>query len=156
MKPKNAISISIILIGLVALSCQKQTDYQPQIDALQSSANALIKRCDSLTNVLAQSNKTILNLSTAILDLTIKQGNTNSSIDSIKTRIARILTSVTSLNDQLSKVYSKIDSLNIQLTQTNANITAIHAELALLNTQITQLTTQYTSLLAQLNQIRSF
>ncbi len=156
MKTKNALLISIVLIGLTALSCQKQTDYQPQIDALQSSVNALIQRCDSLANALAQSNKTILSLSTDILDLTTKQGNTNSAIDSIKTQIAGILTSVTSLNDQLSKAYNKIDSLNTQLAQTNVNITAIHAQLALLGTQITQLTTQYTSLLARLNQIQFF
>ena len=146
--------ISLILtIGLIFQSCQKQVDYTPQINSLQSSVNALQKRCDSLAGALAQSNSTITSLSAEIITLTTNQNNQKSSIDSIKNQIVSILTSINNISTQVSQAYTQINNLNTQLTQTNANVASINTKISQIDTQITLLNTQYNSLLAQLTTI---
>jgi flagellar biosynthesis chaperone FliJ len=120
------LSCLIFFISFVAFSsCQKQINYQPQIDALKSSITSLQNQCDSLSLELTQTTSKLTTLTTNV-------SNLSNSIDSIKT--------------QLTSIQSQITQLNVQLTQNTANISSIQ-------TQIAQLTTQYQALLTELNSI---
>ena len=107
----------------------KQTNYSPQINALQTSLNNLQKRCDSLSNVIqtTNSNIQITNNNVSTLD---------KSIDSIKTQIGVIVNQITTLNTQLSA--------------TNANVSAITSQITTLNNQLNSLTSQLDEIVNQL------
>ena len=51
--------IAVFTIFQVILSCQKQVDYQPQINLLNSNIAALQKSRDSLAAALAQTNNNL-------------------------------------------------------------------------------------------------
>ena len=143
----------ILLVGIFTASCQKQTDFSPQINTLQSQVSALQKRCDSLSNAVSNSNETILSLTSEILTLTTNQNTQGLSIDSVKTQIAGILTSLTTLNTQVQQQNTQIANLSSQLTQANANISAINTQITQIDAQLQQLNTEYSALLSQLNSI---
>ncbi|GEM_PF-2852799 len=145
----------IIIFSLVLTfsSCQKETNYLPAINSLQSDITALQKRSDSLSTALTKTNNTVLNLSAEILTLTNTQNNQQQNIDSIKTKIATILTSLSTLSTQVQQENTKISNLTGQLTQTNANISAINGQITQISLQIQQLNSQYSNLLAQLTTV---
>jgi len=118
----------MITVSIFNTSCQKQTDYSPQIDSLQASLLSLQKRCDSLAIAL---NKANLNLQT-----------TNTNVDNQTKLIATIQTQVVS-------ILSQIVTLTSQLNSTNADVTTINSKITDLNSQLNSLLLQMNKLLAQ-------
>jgi len=122
----------MISISIFNTSCQKQTDYSPQIDSLQASLLVLQKRCDSLAIAL---NKANLNLQT-----------TNTNVDNQTKLIATIQT-------QIVSILSQIVALTSQLNSTNADVTYILSQITNLNDQYTSLTTQINLILIKLGML---
>lgn len=120
--------VSILIVSILNSSCQKQTNYSPQINSLQASLISLQNRCDSLANAL---NKTNTNLQT-----------TNNTLNNLGDSIISIQSKVVSIVNQIS-------SLNLQLSGTNANITLIDSKITNLNTQLNNLLLELNALLTQ-------
>ena len=168
----------LIAISITNISCNKQTDYSPQINALQA-------RCDSLAAALAATNaklqatnNTVNSLSTSITavqaQLTVIAGQistlntqltaTNSNVSSIQAQLTVIVGQIATLNTQLAATNSdvssiksqlegivvQINTLNTQLAATNATVTSINEQLIASNAQLTNLLFQFNALLASL------
>lgn len=128
MKKANFILILVtVSIGIVITACKKQTNYQPQLDALTASVNALKHRSDSLATVIATTNTNL--------------GSLSKRVDSIKS--------------QLDIIIIQINQLDVQLTSANANITSINAQIVVLNQQYASLLTQLNAIIAQMDAIPS-
>ncbi len=112
----------MLSIGIMISACKKQTDYQPQLDILTASINALKHKSDSLASVIATTNSNLSALST--------------KVDSIETKLDAIII--------------QINQLNVQLTSVSANITSINAQIAILNQQYVSLLAQLNAIIAQL------
>lgn len=124
----------MITVSIFNTSCQKQTDYSPQIDSLQESLLRLQKRCDSLVIAL---NKANLNLQT-----------TNTNVDNQTKSIATVQTQVVS-------ILSQIVTLTSQLNSTNSDVTIINSKITDLNSQLNSLLLQMNKLLEQQSAINS-
>ncbi len=122
----------MITVSIFNTSCQKQTDYSPQIDSLQASLLSLQKRCDSLAIALNIAN---LNLQT-----------TNTNVDNQTKLIATLQT-------QIVSILSQIVALTSQLNSTNADVTYILSQITNLNDQYTSLTTQINLILIKLGML---
>jgi hypothetical protein len=120
MRKGMLVSLLLSIIVIISISCEKQVDYMPQINALQRSR-------DSLVNALAQTN--------AILE------NTNSNVASINK-------SLDSVRTQLTGISAQITLLNSQMTAANANIASINSQLSFLTQQYADLLARFNSLLA--------
>jgi hypothetical protein len=113
----------VFIISLMVLfACQKQVDYQPQINILTSNISALQKSRDSLAAALAQTNNNVTALS--------------KSLDSIKV--------------QLTSIGTQIATLNSQMALANANIATLTAQIAALNLQYIDLLAKYNAIILQL------
>lgn len=135
MKTKWILLIAwIIAIITINTSCQKQTDYSPQINSLQTALLNLQKRSDSLATALSKTNSNLLITNTNV-------SNLNTLITSIQTQVASIL--------------SQISTLNSQLSSTNANVSTINGKITDLNSQLNSLLLQMNTLLAQQSVINS-
>jgi predicted nucleic acid-binding Zn-ribbon protein len=124
----------MITASIFNTSCQKQTDYSPQINSLQASLLSLQKRCDSLAIAL---NKANLNLQI-----------TNTNVGNLTTSIATIQT-------QVASILSQIATLTSQLSSTNADVVTINIKITDLNSQLNNLLLQMNNLLAQQSIINS-
>jgi hypothetical protein len=114
---------------MVLFACQKQIDYQPQINILNSNISALQKSRDSLAAALAQSNN---NLNTTNINVAAL----SKSLDSIKV--------------QLTSIGAQIATLNSQMTTANANIATLTSQIAALNLQYIDLLAKYNAIILQL------
>jgi hypothetical protein len=120
----------VFIISLMVLfACQKQIDYQPQINILNSNISALQKSRDSLAAALAQSNN---NLNTTNINVAVL----SKSLDSIKV--------------QLTSIGAQIATLNSQMTSANANIATLTSQIAALNQQFIDLLAKYNAIILQL------
>ena len=72
-----------VLLIIVIFSCQKQVDYQPQINSLNSNITALQKSRDSLAAALAQTNNNLNTTNNNVATL-------SKSLDSIKVQLTSI------------------------------------------------------------------
>lgn len=115
--------ITISLFLIIIISCQKQIDYAPQINALQKSR-------DSLSNALAQTNSIL--------------GNTN-------TNVAAINKSLDSIKNELANIGNQIKSLNEQMASANADIAGLKYQLTLLSNQYADLLAKLNYLLSLVN-----
>ena len=129
---KNIFNIicSTLIIILFNVACQKQIDYQPQINSLNNNIAALQKSRDSLAAALAQTNN---NLNTTNNNVTAL----SKSLDSIKV--------------QLTSIGTQIASLNSQMALANSNITTLTAQIAVLNQQYIDLLAKYNAIISQLS-----
>ena len=84
MKSLFKYSITVFAIFLITLSCQKQVDYQPQINLLNNNITALQKSRDSLAAALALANN---NINTTTNNVTA----ISKTLDTIKTQLSLIL-----------------------------------------------------------------
>ena len=116
--------LGILLIALL-FACQKQVDYQPQINSLNSNIAALQKSRDSLAAALAQ---------------------TNNNLNTTNNNVAALSKSLDSIKVQLTSIGAQIATLNSQMALANANIATLTAQIATLNQQ-------YIDLLAKFNLI---
>jgi len=114
--------VAFIIFLMVLFACQKQVDYQPQINILNSNISALQKSRDSLAAALAQTNNNVTSLS--------------KSLDSIKV--------------QLTSIGTQIATLNSQMATANGNITTLTAQIAALNQQYIDLLAKYNAIILQL------
>ena len=122
------IALFILISSSFMFSCQKQIDYQPQINDINNNISALQKSRDSLANALALTNTNI-----AVI---------NKGLDSIRI--------------QLNNINSQIALLNSQMITANANIASLTSQLSVLNQQYADLLAKFNSLLGQLNIIPPF
>ncbi len=135
MKTKSLFLIaSIIALIFLCPSCEKQTDYTPQINSLQTALQSLQKRSDSLATALSK---------------------TNSNLQTTNTNVSNLSSSITSIQTQVSNISSQIATLNSQLTSTNANVSTINGKITDLNNQLSSLLLQLNALLAQQTVINS-
>jgi prefoldin subunit 5 len=116
-------SIVFVVISVLFFSCEKQIDYQPQINDLKSNINNLQKSRDSLANVL-------------------------SSINSTNTTIIK---SLDSLKNQITVINTQIATLNTQMLNANANIASLTTQIAELNKKYTELLEALNLLISLLN-----
>jgi cell division protein FtsB len=117
----------VLIIGI--FSCQKQVDYQPQINSLNSNITALQKSRDSLAAALAQ---------------------TNNNLNTTNINVAALSKSLDSIKVQLTSIGTQIATLNSQMASANANIATLTAQIAALNLQYTDLLSKYNSIILQL------
>lgn len=122
----------IVILTILFFSCQKQIDYQPQINLLNNNLYALQKSRDSLAAALAQTN------------INLNQTNTN---------ISSLSKSLDSIRTQLSVIGGQISTLNTQMSTANANITSINEQIASLNKLYNELLAKFNNLQAQLNSV---
>lgn len=115
--------LTLSLFSTLFFSCQKQIDYQPQINDLKTNINNLQKSRDSLANALL-----IIN-------------NTNSTI----------IKSLDSLKVQISLVNTQIATLNNQMLTANANIATLTTQISDLNKKYTELLDALNLLISLLN-----
>ena len=129
---KNFINIisSTFIIFLFNVACQKQIDYQPQINSLNNNIAALQKSRDSLAAALAQ---------------------TNNSLNTTNNNVAALSKSLDSIKVQLTSIGTQIASLNSQMTLANSNIATLTAQIAALNQQYNDLLTKYNAIILQLS-----
>jgi cell division protein FtsB len=127
---------SIFLVGVVLIigifSCEKQIDYQPQINILNSNISALQKSRDSLAAALAQ---------------------TNNNLNATNNNVAALSKSLDSIKVQLTSIGTQIATLNSQMASANANIATLTAQIAALNLQYIDLLAKYNAIILQLTQI---
>ena len=88
--------LTLLLLSVLTFSCQKQIDYQPQINELKTGINNLQKSRDSLASVLSNINTT----NSAIIK----------SLDSLKIQISFISTQIITLNTQMLSANANIAS----------------------------------------------
>jgi len=123
----------IFLIGVILIigifSCQKQVDYQPQINSLNSNITALQKSRDSLALALAQ---------------------TNNNLNTTNINVAALSKSLDSIKVQLTSIGAQIATLNSQMASANANIATLTAQIAALNLQYIDLLAKYNAIILQL------
>ena len=123
----------IFLIGVILIigifSCQKQVDYQPQINSLNSNITALQKSRDSLALALAQ---------------------TNNNLNTTNNNVAALSKSLDSIKVQLTSIGAQIATLNSQMASANANIATLTAQIAALNLQYIDLLAKYNAIILQL------
>ena len=117
----------LLMIGI--FSCQKQVDYQPQINSLNSNITALQKSRDSLAAALAQ---------------------TNNNLNTTNNNVAALSKSLDSIKVQLTSIGTQIATLNSQMASANANIAILTAQIAGLNLQYIDLLAKYNSIILQL------
>ena len=117
----------LLMIGI--FSCQKQVDYQPQINSLNSNITALQKSRDSLAAALAQ---------------------TNNNLNTTNNNVAALSKSLDSIKVQLTSIGTQIATLNSQMASANANIAILTAQIAVLNLQYIDLLAKYNSIILQL------
>lgn len=122
---------AIITVMILSSSCQKQTDYSADINALKATSNALRASRDSLAAALRITNANLLATNNALASLS---------------------SSVTAIQTQLGVISGQITTLNTQLTATNAivaghttTIATIQAQIKTIQDQITSLNSQQTS-----------
>lgn len=121
------LTIGILLLILIA--CQKQVDYMPQINALNASISSLQKSRDSLAAALAQ---------------------TNTNLNTTNNNVAALSKSLDSIKVQLTSIGTQISTLNSLITNTNGDIATLTAQIAALNLQYTYLLEKYNSIILQL------
>ena len=97
--------LTLLLLSVLTFSCQKQIDYQPQINELKTGINNLQKSRDSLASVLSNINTT----NSAIIK----------SLDSLKIQISFISTQIITLNTQMLSANANIASLTLQISDLN-------------------------------------
>jgi cell division protein FtsB len=123
----------IFLIGVILIigifSCQKQVDYQPQINSLNSNITALQKSRDSLALALAQ---------------------TNNNLNTTNINVAALSKSLDSIKVQLTSIGAQIATLNSQMASANANIATLTAQIADLNLKYIDLLAKYNAIILQL------
>jgi uncharacterized protein (TIGR02145 family) len=129
---KNFINIisSTFIIILFNVACQKQIDYQPQINSLNNNIAALQKSRDSLAAALAQ---------------------TNNSLNTTNNNVAALSKSLDSIKVQLTSIGTQIASLNAQMALANSNIATLTVQIAVLNQQYIDLLAKYNSIISQLS-----
>ena len=110
--------IVLFLLSNMLFSCQKQIDYQPQINELKTNINNLQKSRDSLANALA-----IINNTNATI---IK------SLDSLKVQISLVNTQIATLNNQMLTANANIANLTLQISDLNKKYTELLEALNLL------------------------
>ena len=120
--------LGILLIALL-FACQKQVDYQPQINSLNSNIAALQKSRDSLAAALAQ---------------------TNNNLNTTNNNVAALSKSLDSIKVQLTSIGAQIATLNSQMALANANIATLTAQIAALNLQYIDLLAKYNAIILQL------
>jgi len=121
-------TLGILLIVLL-FACQKQVDYQPQINTLNSNITALQKSRDSLAAVLAQ---------------------TNNNLNTTNNNIAALSKSLDSIKVQLTSIGTQIATLNSQMALANSNIATLTTQIAALNQQYIDLLAKYNAIISQL------
>ena len=122
---------AIITVMILSSSCQKQTDYSADINALKATSNALRASRDSLAAALKITNANLLATSNALASLT-------NSITAIQTQLGVISGQITTLNTQLT-------ATNTVITGHTATIATIQAQIKTIQDQITSLNSQQTS-----------
>ena len=127
-------SIAIFMIALVILSCQKQVDYQPQINLLNSNIGALQKSRDSLAAALAQ---------------------TNNNLNTTNNNFAALSKSLDSIKVQLTSIGTQIATLNSQMALANSNIATLTTQIAALNQQYIDLLGKFNLIIIQLSTVSS-
>ena len=121
--------VAFIIFLMVLFACQKQVDYQPQINILTSNISALQKSRDSLAAALAQ---------------------TNNNLNSTNNNVAALSKSLDSIKLQLTSIGTQIATLNSQMTTANANIATLTSQIAALNLQYIDLLAKYNAIILQL------
>jgi prefoldin subunit 5 len=121
--------VGFIIFLMVLFACQKQVDYQPQINILNSNISALQKSRDSLAAALAQ---------------------TNNNLNATNNNIAALSKSLDSIKVQLTSIGTQIATLNSQMASANANIATLTAQIAALNLQYIDLLAKYNAIILQL------
>ena len=122
-------STAIFMIALVILACQKQVDYQPQINILNSNISALQKSRDSLAAALTQ---------------------TNNNLNATNNNVVALAKSLDSIKMQLISIGAQIATLNSQMVTANGNIATLTTQIAALNQQYIDLLAKYNAIILQL------
>ena len=120
--------LGILLIALL-FACQKQVDYQPQINSLNSNIAALQKSRDSLAAALAQ---------------------TNNNLNTTNNNVAALSKTLDSIKVQLTSIGTQIATLNSQMALANSNIATLTTQIAALNQQYIDLLAKYNAIISQL------
>jgi hypothetical protein len=133
-----------IMLILLSISCQKQKDYAPELNSLQSQIDALVAK-ETIINSLQTS---LLNLSKRADSLSSALVITNNKVLTTGNTVTSQSALIISIQTQITTISTQITSLSSQLTTSNANVTII-------NTTITNLTIQLNALQVQINTILS-
>ncbi len=143
----NRILLFMLIVTLIA--CQKQVDYTPQLNDLNSNIRALQKSRDSLATALSQSNLNILTLQKNNDSLSKSIKSTDSLLNKLNISNSAIFKSLDSIKLQLSTMNVQILSLTIQMNSANADILSINNQISILNLQYNNLSKLFNNLILQ-------
>lgn len=144
---------SMITLSILNTSCQKQTDYTPQINALQARCDSLAAALKTTNSNLQATNNTVTSLSTSITAIQSQLGVIVGQISSLNTQLAATnstvnsqSTSIASIQTQLNTIVGQIATLNTQMTTTNSTVSGLSTTIATIQSQLTVITGQITTL----------
>ena len=142
MKPRFfLVSTSLIVLILLTFSCQIQTDYEPQINALRASR-------DSLATALKETNANLQSTNNTLASLT-------SSVSTIQAQLAVISGQITTLNAQLTSTNSSVAGQTNTIASIQSQIKVIQDQIAVLNAQQTATSNAVSGLSATVTSIQS-
>ncbi len=153
----TAFGMLMILLSIIAFSCQKQLASTPAgikiendlpISPLQAMVNTLKSRCDSLSLALSRSTSVAATLKADLNAVQPGPGKIN--VDSLKKQVAGFLSQLSTLNNNLASALTEIATINTQVEATNSNTEIINNQVNNGNAKISQIDKQLNTLTGQL------